>query len=318
MTRAFRFGVTLQPIFGGRSVWSDAVKLAEDCGFSTVTVMDHFSSGGIWSALMAAHNAAPSLRLGTLVVNNELRHPLLLAREAIATDVLTGGRFELGIGAGWDLDDFRAVGMSRRPVPERLERLAEALEILSQACAGERPLFRGRHFSVDAPENWPRPQQAPIPLLVGGGGKRVLELAATVADTISISRNMQRGPAGSWRRTATGFDGGAARVEERLDWIRAAAGERFSQLELHAIVNRVIVTRNPSSAAAAAGRALGLSVEDVLESPHFLVGTVEQVADTLEQRRERWGISYWTLSSGNSPGGNSMRDFGEVIARISS
>jgi probable F420-dependent oxidoreductase len=313
VTRPFRFGVTLQPVVAGRSAWTDAVETAEQSGFSTVTVMDHFRSGGIWSALVAAHDAAPSLRVGTLVLNNDLLHPLVLAREAVTTDVLTDGALELGIGAGWDLDDYRALGLRREPASTRIARLAESLAILRPACAGESPSFSGSHYTVAGPEGWPATAQPRIPLLVGGGGRGVLELAAHTADIVSISRNLQRGMAGSWRRSAAGPDGGPGRMDERLAWVRDAAGERFAALELHAIVGRAIVTRDRAAGAAAAGRSLGVTADEVLASPHFLVGTVEQMAEDLERRRERWGIGYWTLSSGNTPGGNDMRQFAAVV-----
>lgn len=316
MTRPFRFGVTLQPVVGGRAAWADAVKVAEQSGFSCVTVMDHFRSGGVWSALVAAHEAAPGLRLGTLVLNNDLSHPLMVAREAITADVLTGGAIELGVGAGWDLEDYRAVGAVRQPGSDRVDRLGEAIEILRQACAGRSPRLHGTHYTVEGPDSWPTPAQPRIPLLVGGGGKRVLELAARTADIVGISRNLQRGMAGSWRRSAVGPDGGQDRMDERIGWVREAAGTRFPELELHAIVGRAIITRDRFGEADSAGRSLGLTGGEVLASPHFLVGAVAELVEDLESRRERWGISYWTLSSGNVVGGNDMKMFASVIARL--
>jgi probable F420-dependent oxidoreductase len=316
MTRPFRFGVTLLPLVPDRRTWDDAVRAAEQAGFSAVTVMDHFRSGGIWSALVAAHVAAPSLRVGTLVLNNELSHPLVLAREAVTTDVLTDGSLELGIGAGWDLEDYRAVGRERAPADVRIERLAESLAILREACAGISPSHRGAHYVAEGPPDWPKPAQGRIPLLVGGGGRSVLELAAAHADIVSISRNMQRGPVGSWRRSGLGHDGGPDRMDQRLEWVREAAGERFARLELQAIVGKVIVTTDRMAAAAAVGEPLGLSAEEVLASPHFLVGTVEQMADDLERRRQRWGISYWTLSVGNVTGIAAIQEFARVVAKL--
>jgi len=316
VTRPFRFGVTLQPVSGGRAAWLDAVRSAEQCGFGVVTVMDHFRSGGIWSSLTAAHDAAPSLRLGTLVLNSDLAHPMLVAREAITADILTNGKIELGVGAGWDREDYRVIGKARPPVSVRIERLAEALTILSQACRRERPVFSGSHYAAEAPVDWPAPKQERIPLLIGGGGKQVLELAAARGDIVSISRNLQQGMQGSWRQTAIGRDGGPDRMDERLSWIRAAAGARFEELELQAIVGSLVLTDDRISAAGKAGAGYGLSATEVLDSPHFLIGTVEQTAADLERRRERWGISYWTLSSGNVEGGNNMQDFARLILRL--
>jgi probable F420-dependent oxidoreductase len=316
MTRPFRFGVTLLPLVPDRRTWVDAVRAAEQAGFSAITVMDHFRSGGIWAALVAAHEAAPSLRVGTLVLNNELSHPLILAREAITTDVLTDGSLELGIGAGWDLEDYQAVGRERAPADVRIERLAESLVILREACAGISPRHRGAHYVAEGPPDWPKPAQERIPLLVGGGGKRVLELAGAHADIVSISRNMQRGPAGSWRRSSLGPDGGPDRMDRRIHWVRTAAGERFADLELQAIVGKAVVTKDRDGAAHALGEPLGLTAEEVRSSPHFLIGTVEEMADDLERRRERWGISYWTLSVGSASGISALQTFEQVIARL--
>jgi probable F420-dependent oxidoreductase len=316
MTRPFRFGVTLLPLVPDSRTWADAARRVEEAGFSVVTVMDHFRSGGIWAPLVAAHAAAPSLRVGTLVLNNELSHPLMLAREAVTTDVLTDGSLELGIGAGWDIEDYAAVGRERAPAAARIERLAESLAILREACAGASPHHRGAHYVAEGPSDWPTPAQVRIPLLVGGGGRSVLELAGTHADIVSISRNMQRGPAGSWRRRGIGFDGGPERMDERLEWIREAAGERFACLELQAIVGKAIVTNDRDGVAASVGDPLGLTAGEVLASPHFLVGTVEEMADDLERRRERWGISYWTISVGNVSGIRATHEFAPVIARL--
>jgi probable F420-dependent oxidoreductase len=316
MTRPFRFGVTLLPLVPDRRTWADAARAAEQAGFSVVTVMDHFRSGGVWAALVAAHEAAPSLRVGTLVLNNDLAHPLMLAREAVTTDVLTDGSLELGIGAGWDLEDYRAVGRERAAAAVRIDRLAEAIAILAEACAGISPQHRGVHYVAEGPADWLKPAQTRIPLLVGGGGKSVLELAGAHADIVSISRNMQQGPAGSWRRSGIGHDGGPDRMEQRLQWVREAAGERFARLELQAIVGKAIVTTDRETAAAAVGGPLGLTAEEVLASPHFLVGTVEEMADDLEHRRQRWGISYWTLSVGNVTGIAAVQEFARVIARL--
>jgi len=297
----------------GRREWGDAVRTVEQAGFSVLTVMDHFRSGGVWSALVSAYQAAPSLRVGTLVLNNDVAHPLVVAREAITTDVLTDGSMELGIGAGWDTEDYRTLGITREPASVRIERLAESLAILRQACAGESPSFHGRHYSVDGPAAWPRPAQQRIPILAGGGGKGILELAAAAADIVSISRDMQGGMASSWRRNVAGRDGGPERMDQRLSWIRAAAGPRFSQLQLQAVVGTVVVTSDKSAAAAAVGSALDLTAEEVLSSPHFLVGRVEEIVEDLQARRERWGISYWSVSGGLVREEDTLRKFARVI-----
>ncbi len=308
MTHQFRFGHTLFPVMSSRQAWRDEVKRAEQCGFTNLTVTDHFrSSGGMFPALVAAYESAPSLRVGTLVANSDFWHPSLLAREVITADVLTDGGFELGLGAGWDEPDYRAMGLERRPARERIGRLEESVQILRQAFAGERVRFEGRHYSVDGVAPWPKPQQARIPILIGGGSRQILGLAARVADTVSIHRNLERGLAASWdldRKSGDAFG-------ERIGWIREAAGDRFVDLELHALVLRAVFTDRREEAAVELGRANGLDVEHVLASPHYLIGSAEEMAELLLRRRERWGISYWTLVAGND-----VTAFGQVIKKL--
>jgi probable F420-dependent oxidoreductase len=278
----------------------DSVRRAEAAGCSVVTVTDHFDGGGgIFGSLVSAYDAAPSMRVGTLMINNDLWNPCVLAREVISADILTEGHFELGIGAGWDDADYRAVGALREPAAQRIERLAEAVSVLRQAFAGGPVQHEGRYYSADTGP-WPRPHQADIPIVVGGGGRRILELAAREADVVSVHRNLEHGVADSWKpQEAPGFPD---EVSERVSWIRSAAGPRFNDLELHTLVYKVVVTSSPGAAASELGAALGLAPGRVLASPHFLVGDVEAIADQLLTRRERWGNSYLTLVDASDVG----------------
>ncbi len=311
MPKRFRFGLTLFPVMSERQVWIDEVKRAESAGFSAITVSDHFrSSGGIWPSLITAAEVAPSLRVGTIVLNNDFWHPVLVAREAITAQVLTEGRFELGIGAGWDELDYRAMGLKRQPAARRIERLGEAIAILSQALAGRPIRFAGAHYRVDGGDPWPA-SPTPIPLLVGGGGRRILELAARCADIVSLHRNLEHGLAASWAaegRDHGPFDSG---MSERVSWVRSSAGERFEQLELHALLLKAVVTDHRLRVAAELGRPIGFSAEQILASPHYLVGTVEEMVADLRERRSRWGISYWTLVAGND-----VEAFAPVVAAL--
>ena len=149
------------------------------------------------------------------------------------------------------------MGRTRAAASARIERLAESVTILRQACAGERPDFSGFHYTVDGPEAWPSPSQTRIPILVGGGGKGCLELAAANADIVSISRNLQQGMRGSWQRNDVGRDGGPKRMDERLSWIRNAAGDRFDSLELHAIIGRAAICTDRITTAEKIGETSG-------------------------------------------------------------
>jgi probable F420-dependent oxidoreductase len=295
-----------------RERWRDDVLRAEQAGFSIVTVTDHFrSTGGVFSALQAVYEAAPGLRVGTLVLNNDFWNPSLLAREAITTDVLTKGALELGLGAGWDEPDYRAMGLERRPPGERIERLAESIEILRLAFAGQPVKFKGQHYSVDGGAPWPKPVQGRLPIVIGGGSERVLKLAGRVADIVSIHRNLQRGVSGSWEKEKQGAGEFADVVGERVAWVREGAGDRFDGIELNGLILKALFTDKRLDAAADLGRANGLSAEQVLASPHYLIGSPEQMAEDLMRRRERWGMSYWTLVSGSD-----VQAFGKVIAQL--
>lgn len=311
LPRKFRFGRTMFSAVETGAQWRDEVRRTESAGFSIVTVSDHFgSTGGVFSALQAAYDAAPGMRIGTLVLNNDFWHPSLLAREAITADLLSEGGFELGIGAGWDEPDYRAMGLTRRPPGERIDRLEESVRILRQAFAGERVEFHGKHHSVDAPSVWPRPAQGRIPVLLGGGSPRVLRFAGREADIVSIHRNLQGGVAGSWENEKRGRGEFADIVGDRVQWVREGAGDRFPDIELNAIVLKAIFTDHRTEAAADLGRANGLSADQVLASPHYLIGRPSEMAEDLERRRERWGISYWTLVGGDAAA------FAAVIAKL--
>jgi probable F420-dependent oxidoreductase len=308
--------VTLYPIASTREPWTDAVKRAEAAGAAVVTVNDHVKTGGIWAALVSAFQAAPSLRVGTMVLNNDLWHPAVLAREAITTDVLTDGRLELGIGAGWDAADYGALGLERRSPGMRIERLAETLEVLRQAFAGERISFRGKHYTVEAQERWPRPRQERIPLLVGGGGRRILSLAAERADIVSIHRNLRDGSAASWVDEGRAHGEFPDGMSERVSWVRDAAAERLGALELHATVQKVVITERPLEAATALAAPLGYPPSELLRHPHFLIGTLEEMGEELRARRARWGTSYITIGGGVASSLENLRKLEPLISRL--
>lgn len=308
--RPFRFGVMGRTTMTTRRAWIEMARRAEAAGFTALTVVDHFfTSGGIWSALVSAYDAAPSLRVGTLVLNNALWQPAVVAREAITADVLTDGAFELGIGAGWDPLDYAASGIERRPPRVRIEALEEAIEIIRQAFSGDPPRFQGTYYSADSQDPWPRPRQPHVPLLVGGGGRRILELAARHADIVSINRDLQRGRADAWSADAAYRGPHRDAISRRVSWVREAAGHRFDMIELHALVLKVVVTPHRRAVAANLAHPLGVTPEHLLASPQYLIGTVDELAADLVERRRRWGISYWTIKSAD------LDAFAPILAR---
>jgi probable F420-dependent oxidoreductase len=273
--------------------------------------MDHFTSAGIWGALAAAHDAAPALRLGTLVANGDLWNPSLLAREALLIDAMTDGQFELGVGAGWSKADYAAAGVTREPAAVRVARLAEAVQIFGQAFRGERVRFAGEHYRVDGGDPWPRRRDAVIPLLIGGGARPILEIAARHADVVSIHRNLEHGVSASWSEDLRNHGSFPDAVARRVGWVRDAAGDRFETLELHAIVLKAVVTDRRLEVANEIAGSHELPVDRILASPHYLIGTIDEIVDTLEERRSRWGITYWTLVPGND-----LEAFAPVVGRL--
>jgi probable F420-dependent oxidoreductase len=259
-------------------------------GYSTLTVADHFDDQlAPIPALMAAADTTTTLRVGTLVLCTDFTHPVVIAKEAATIDVLSGGRFELGLGAGWMTSDYERSGIGFDRAGTRIERMGEALNVIDELWSDTPCTFRGKYFTVAGLDGRPKPVQRPRPpILVGGGGKRVLSLAARCADIVGLNVDLRHGVIDD-RAGPNATDDATA---EKLGWIRDAAGGRFDELELHVRVHVAAVTTDRLSMASALGPVLGLTPEQALRSPHALAGSVEQIVDDLLERRERWGISY--------------------------
>jgi probable F420-dependent oxidoreductase len=231
------------------------------------------------------------VRVGTAVLNNDFRHPVMLAREAATLDVLSAGRLELGLGAGYMQSEYEQAGLTFDPAAIRVERLAESAGVIKRLLEGEPVTFTGRHYRVTAHTIHPRPVQRPRPpLFIGGNAQRLLEVAAREADVVGLTGiAFRRGG-----KEPDVSDLRAAIVDERLRFVRDVAGERFQQLELNALVQRVIVTDDRHKAARdlATGRWATLTPDEILASPYVLIGTVAQMVEALVARRDRWGFSY--------------------------
>jgi probable F420-dependent oxidoreductase len=279
---------------GSRAEWTDKARKLEDLGYAVLTVPDHLAEFlAPIPALVAAALATKALRVGTLVLNNDFRHPVLIAREAATVDRLSDGRLELGVGAGHMRSEYDQAGLSFGSGGTRVDRLTEAVAIIKALLAGESVTFSGTHYRVTEHTVHPIPVQRPHPpILIGGNGRRLLALAGREAGIVGLSGiTFRQGgiqpDLSAWR---------AAAVEERLAIVRAAAGERYRRLELNALVQRVVVTDDRHGAARElASRWPQLSVDELLASPYLLVGSVDQMVEDLRARRERWGISYYTV-----------------------
>jgi len=258
--------------------------------YSAVYLPDHFGDQlGPVAALMAAADATTTLRIGSLVFDNDYRHPVVLAKEAATLDLLSDGRLDLGIGAGWMVSDYEQAGMPFDSPGTRIERLAEAVTIIKKFFAGGEFSFQGKHYSINGLEGAPSPVQKPHPpLLLGGGGRKMLHLAAREADIVHVNYKLSEGRINP-KLVQTGM---AEATDEKLGWIREAAGDRLESIELGFTVFFANVTDDRESIASAIAPSMGLEPRDVLEMPHFLIGTIEQIEEDLQARRERYGFSH--------------------------
>lgn len=270
--------------------WGALARRAEELGYSALVMPDH-----LWKqfapvpALAAAALATTRLRIGTLVLANDYRNPVMLAREIASLDVLSGGRVEFGIGAGWKRDDYTQLGIAYDPPRVRIERLAEAVRLIKRLFTEERVDFEGKHYRVRGAQLGIRPAQRPHPpLLIAGGGRRILTLAGREADIVGVFlRLSERGipPLGDLSSDA---------VRRKVELVRAAAGDRFASLELNTLVVDVTVARSALALESIAARLKGM-LAAIVDSPFFLYGSVAEVREMLLARRERLGISYYTV-----------------------
>lgn len=307
MTRPFRFGVQTKTA-ASRADWVDLARRIEDRGYSTITMPDHFDDQlAPVAALMAAADATASLKIGTLVWCNDYRHPVVLAKEAATLDLLSDGRLELGIGAGWMVSDYEQAGMTYDRPGVRIERMVEAIEVLKGLFGDEAYSFSGEHYTITNLDSTPKPVQKPHPpFLIGGGGPRFLKLAGKHADIVGINPNLAAGAI----TPEIGSDATAERYEEKLSWVREGAGDRFDDIELQVRTFFVTVTEDRMGMAEAMAAGVGLTAEQGLESPLAMVGNPAQIAEDLRKRRERFGFSYIVV------GQDQYEAFAPVVAEL--
>ena len=307
MSGPFRFGFSLDGLDDPDEIARRA-RRAEDMGFSSVVMTDHFDGRhGPLVTMTAVALATTTLRVGTLVLANDYRHPAVLAKELASLDVISGGRLELGIGAGWMASDYEQAGLQFDRPGLRIERLDEAVTVL-EGCFAEGPFdFAGEHYRIAGLESLPKPIQKPRPpLLMAGGGHRMLALAGRRADIVGINPSLHSGAIDEHAGpTAT-----AAATDAKLAVVREAAGDRFDAIELQTRVHLAVITGDAHALAAAAAPAFGITAEQALNSPHALVGTVDECVDRIKGWRERWGISYISFM------GSSAEEMAPVVERL--
>jgi probable F420-dependent oxidoreductase len=313
MPQPFRFIAAMPRLNQPAAAWRDEVRRIEDLGFHAVAISDHFTKGWVMDpivAMTAAAEATSTLRVLSLVLGNDYRHPALLHKSMATLDVLSGGRVEIGLGAGWMPSDYAAAGIPLDPPGVRVDRLAEALDVLT-GLFGAYPLsYDGKHYRIDGLDGLPKPVQSPHPpLLVGGGSRRVLELAGRVADIVGINASMRPGiGAGSAVADLT-----AERVAAKLALARAAAvaaGRDPGSLRYQISILALHVTDVPAARPWVSSLAADVTDPDVLAaSPAVLRGSVDRCVELLQQRREQFGLDYIQL-------GGDLAAAAPIVARL--
>lgn len=306
--RPFRFGVQLNGASCDARQWVELAHKVEDLGYSTATMPDHFSDQlAPMPALQAIADATTTLRVGALVFDNDYKHPVVLAKELATMDVLSGGRVEIGIGAGWMESDYVASGIAYDRPGVRIDRFEEALAIIKGAMAEGPFSFQGQHYTITDYDARPLPVQRPHPpILIGGGGKRVLSIAARDADIIGINGSLAAG--------AVGPDALATMTREavvdKLEIVRAAAGDRLADIELNIRVFFVSVTDDASSVIDSVAGMLGVESSMVAESPFALIGSISKITEEIVRLREAFGFSYLIF------GENDVEPLAPVVAAL--
>jgi probable F420-dependent oxidoreductase len=300
MQRPFRFGVQVGRIIDP-AAWTDLARRAEADGNSALMIPDHLGRLATFPALMAAAAVTSRIRLTTYVLNQDFRPPALLAVEASSVQLLTDNRLELGVGAGWAKGEYIQAGLHYDQAPERVARFDEYLQVVKGLLNATAPFsFTGRYYTLR--DFQPLPHKTPPPILVGGGSRRVLSTGGRLADIMSIATRATPDSRIDARNLTLD------QVEHKLAWIREAAGDRFDAIELNMTVRDVRITDDRRAAAREllsswqTGRTMmanadALSEQDILDSPHIVLGTVPQIADQLKQQRERWNINYFEINS---------------------
>jgi probable F420-dependent oxidoreductase len=305
--RKLRFGIQLHTAVSGEE-WSELARRVEDLGFDTLLLPDHFGEQlAPVPAMMAAAAATTTLKVGALVFDNDYKHPVVLAKEMATIDRLSGGRVEVGLGAGWMLTDYQQSGIAYDSGKVRVDRFEEGLTILKGLLGPDPVTFEGEHYRIDGLNGLPKPvTPGGPPIIVGAGLKRMLTIAARQADIVGINPTMPNGAADAdAARTGT-----AAQTDEKLRWVKDAAGDRYEDLEINLLNLGCFVTDDRDALAEQFAPLFGLTTEELLEFPHALVGTTDQICDTILERRERWDASYVVVQ------GDALDAMAPVVARL--
>jgi len=305
--KPFRFGVQLTSP-GDASFWTDQARKIESLGYDTATMPDHFDGQlAPMPALQAILDCTTTLRAGALVFDNDYKHPVVLAKELATMDVLSDGRVEIGLGAGWMMSDYEQMGMQYDRPGIRVDRFVEGLAVIKGAMAAGPFSFQGDHYTISNYDGLPKPVQAPCPpILIGGGGKRVLSIAARQADIVGVNASLHAGVVGP-EAIATMT---AESTVEKVQIVADAAGDRLDHIEMNIRAFFVSVTDDRVSQIKAMAEMIGVDPAMVEASPFALIGSPAKIVEDLLARRERYGFSYVIVGSGE------IEDFAPVVAEL--
>jgi len=305
MQRPFRFAVFAYEA-ASRQDWEEKARRVEALGYAILVMPDHFLNHLTpVPALAAVAAVTTTLRIGTIVFANDYRHPGLLAKEAATLDLLSDGRFEFGLGAGWFQKEYEQAGISFDPPGQRIDRMREALTIFKGLWSDGPLTFKGTHYAIAGLEGTPKPVQKPHPpIFIGGTGQRMLQLAGQEANIVGFIPKNLPGGGHDWLASTSEL------LTEQIEWVREGAGARFDQLELSMVAFRAIVTDRPQDAAEEVARDHDLTPDQVLASPDFLIGSEDEIVECLLSRRNDFGVSYLEIDDRDAAG------FAPIVARL--
>ena len=293
--RGFRFGVQVSKETTAKG-WAELARRTEAAGYDVLTMPDHFTDQlAPMPALMAAASATTTLRVGALVFDNDYKHPIILAKELATMDLLSDGRTEIGLGAGWMISDYEEAGIPYDSPKVRIDRFIEGMSIIRGAMADGPFSFSGDHYTVTNYTGWPKPVQSPPPILIGGGGKRVLSYAAREADIIGINGTLTAGVVGPEALSTMT----AQSVDEKVAIVAAAGAHRLNDIEMNIRTFFVKVTDDRAKTVQGISSMFGVDEEMIDSSPFALIGSVDSCIEQLLERRERWGFSYTIVGAEN-------------------
>ena len=296
--RGFRFGVQVSKA-SSATEWAELARRAEGAGYDVLTMPDHFTDQlAPMPALMAAASATTTLRVGALVFDNDYKHPIVMAKELATMDVLSNGRTEIGLGAGWMISDYEQAGIPYDSPKVRIDRFVEGLAIIKGVMKDGPFSHSGEHYTVTNYEGHPKPVQRPVPpILIGGGGKRVLSIAAREADIIGINGTLTAGVVGPEALSTMT----AESVDEKVDIVAhaATAAGRLADIEMNIRTFFVKVTDNRDETVDGISQMFGVSRDMIDSSPFALIGSVDSCIEQLLERREKWGFSYTIVGAEN-------------------